>query len=97
VLEPGPKGGYAIQSVMPGHYPARECQHLHYLITAPGLKTLITQLYFGTDPVFDGNPDKNFTRDPVITSRGLVRPVVIKDDPKQIIASVNFDLVMETL
>ncbi len=97
VLEPGAKGSYDIESIMPGHYPTRVCQHVHYLITAPGHKTLITQLYFATDPVFDGNPDKNYTRDPLITSRELIRPVVIKGDPKQIIAAVNFDLVMETL
>lgn len=97
LLQPGTKGAYAIESVMPGHYPTRVCQHVHYLLTAPGHKPLITQLYFATDPVFDGNPDKNYTRDPLITSRELVRPVVIKGDPKQIIAAVNFDLVMETL
>jgi protocatechuate 3,4-dioxygenase beta subunit len=96
-LEPGAKGGYDIQSVMPGHYPQRVCQHVHYLVTAPGHKPLITQLYFATDPVFEGDPDKNYKRDPLITSRELVRPVVLKGDPKQVIAAVNFDLVMETL
>jgi len=95
VLEPGSTGSYAFQSVMPGHYPTRVCQHVHYLITAPGHKPLITQLYFATDPVFEGDPDKNFTRDPLITSRELVRPVMIKGEPKQIIAAVNFDLVLE--
>lgn len=97
VIEPGTKASYAIETVMPGHYPQRVCQHVHYLVTAPGHKPLITQLYFATDPVFDGNPDKNYTRDPLLTSRELVCPVVIKGDPKQIIAAVNFDLVMETL
>ena len=58
---------------------------------------MITQLYFATDPVFDGDPEKNYTRDPLITSRELVRPVMIKGDPKDIVAAVNFDLVMETL
>jgi len=97
LLEPGPKGAYAIESVIPGHYPDRVCQHVHYLVTAPGLKPLITQMYFATDPVFDGNPDKNYTRDPLCTSRELVRPVVIKGDPQQIVAAVTFDLVLETL
>ena len=97
LLMPGQKGTYSIDSVMPGHYPQRVCQHVHFLVTAPGHKPLITQLYFATDPVFEGNPEKNYTRDPLITSRELVRPVVIKGDPKQIIAAVNFDLVMETL
>ena len=97
MLEPGTKGSYAVESVMPGHYPQRVCQHVHYLVTAPGHKPVITQLYFATDPVFDGDPDKNYMRDPLITSRELVRPVVLKGDPKQIIAAVNFDLVMEPL
>lgn len=97
LLEPGAKGSYAVESVMPGHYPQRVCQHVHYLVSARGHKHLITQLYFATDPVFDGDPDKNYKRDPLIGSRELVRPVVIKGDPKQIIAAVNFDLVMETL
>ena len=97
VLNPGTKASYAIDSVMPGHYPDRVCQHVHYLVTAPGHKPLITQLYFATDPVFEGDPDKNYKRDPLITSRELVRPVVIKGDPKQIVAAVNFDVVLETL
>ncbi len=97
VLEPGAKGSYGLESVMPGHYPARVCQHVHYLVTAPGHQPLITQLYFATDPVFDGDPDKNYSRDPLITSRELVRPVMIKSDPRQTIAVVNFDLVMEIL
>lgn len=95
VLRPDDKGGYSFESVMPGHYPQRVCQHVHYLVQAPGHKPLITQLYFATDPVFEGNPDKNYTRDPLISSRELVRPVVIKGDPKAMIASVNFDLVLE--
>ena len=53
-------------------------------------------MYFATDPVFDGNPDKNYSRDPLITSRDLVRPVVIKSDAQQSTAVVTFDLVMET-
>jgi len=95
VLKPDDKGAYSFDSVMPGHYPQRVCQHIHYLVTAPGHKPLVTQLYFGTDPVFEGDPDKNYTRDPLITSRELVRPVVIKGDPKDFIAAVNFDVVLE--
>ena len=95
VLRPDEKAGYSFESVMPGHYPQRVCQHVHYLVWAPGHKPLVTQLYFATDPVFEGDPDKNYTRDPLITSRELVRPVVIKGDPKAMIAAVNFDLVLE--
>jgi protocatechuate 3,4-dioxygenase beta subunit len=93
-MQPDSKGGYGFESVMPGHYPARVCQHIHYLVTAPGHKPLTTQLYFGTDPVFEGDPDKNFLRDPLITGRELVRPVILKGDPQQMIAMVNFDIVL---
>jgi protocatechuate 3,4-dioxygenase beta subunit len=95
VLAADNKGGYSFESVMPGHYPQRVCQHIHYLVQAPGHKALVTQLYFATDPVFDGDPDKNYTRDPLISSRELVRPVVIKGDPKTIVAAVSFDCVLE--
>ena len=91
------KGAYSFDSVMPGHYPARVCQHVHFLVSAPGHKALVTQLYFATDPVFEGDPDKNFTRDPLLTSRELVRPVVLTGDPKTMHAAVNFELCLERL
>ena len=80
---------------MPGHYPDRVCQHIHYLATAPGHKTLVTQLYFATDPVFEGDPDKNFSKDPLVQSRELVRPVTIGGDPKAMYAAVAFELCLE--
>jgi protocatechuate 3,4-dioxygenase beta subunit len=88
-------GAYGFDSVMPGHYPSRVCQHVHYLVKAPGHKLLTTQLYFATDPVFDGDPDRNFTRDPLIRDRELVRPVTITGDPKAIVAAVTFEIVLE--
>lgn len=90
-------GTYEFSSVMPGHYPARVCQHIHYAVTAPGYRPLVTQLYFATDPVFDGDPDKNFVRDLLITSRELVRPVTLVGDPKDIHAAVKFELVLEAM
>jgi len=88
---------YKFDSVMPGHYPDRVCQHVHYLVTAPGHKPLITQLYFATDPVFEGDPDHNFTRDPLIHSRELVRPVILTGDPHEVLAAVRFELCLELL
>lgn len=93
----GPKGGYHFESVMPGHYPARVCQHIHYLVTAPGHSPLITQLYFATDPVFEGDPERNYSRDPLILSRELVRPVTLTGDPAHMQANVTFELVLERL
>jgi protocatechuate 3,4-dioxygenase beta subunit len=89
------KGQYSFESVMPGHYPARVCQHIHYVITAPGHEPLVTQLYFATDPVFEGDPDRNFSRDPLALSRELVRPVTLTGDPDSIQANVKFEVVLE--
>ncbi|GAC1620835.1 MAG: intradiol ring-cleavage dioxygenase [Candidatus Acidiferrum sp.] len=90
-------GNYSFGSVMPGHYPVRVCQHIHFAVTAAGHKPLVTQMYFSTDPVFEGDPDKNFTKDPLCSSRELVRPVVLKGDPAAIVANSNFELVLERL
>jgi protocatechuate 3,4-dioxygenase beta subunit len=89
------EGQYAFGSVMPGHYPGRVCQHIHYLVTAPGYKPLTTQLYFATDPVFEGDPDHNYIRDPLIQSSDLVRPVTLSGDPSEIHALVNFEIIVE--
>lgn len=93
----GANGDYSFQSVMPGHYPARVCQHIHYLVTAPGHKPLITQMYFSTDSVFEGDPDRNYSRDPLVMSRELVRPVTLSGDPKTVQANAVFELVLEKL
>ena len=90
------KGEYNISSVIPGHYPARKCQHVHYLVTAPGFRPFTTQLYFATDPVFEGDPDKNFSKGDA-ASREIVRPVTLVGDPHEIHAHVHFELVLEPL
>ena len=90
-----PTGVYAFESVMPGHYPARVARHVHYFVTAAGQTPLSTQLYFSTDEVFGGDPDKNYSKDPLITSRTLVRPVTLAGQPESATASVEFELVME--
>ena len=90
-------GAYGFGSIMPGHYPARVCQHIHYLVTAPGCKALTTQLYFGTDPAFQGDPARNFTKDPLIQSAELVRPVKMTKSTTGNRADVTFELVLERL
>jgi protocatechuate 3,4-dioxygenase beta subunit len=91
------QGRYDFLSVLPGHYPGRVCQHIHYLVSDPGHKPLTTQLYFATDPVFEGDPQRNYTRDPLIGSSELVRPVTLSGDPKEIQALVEFEIVVERL
>jgi protocatechuate 3,4-dioxygenase beta subunit len=87
-------GTYRFESIMPGHYPARVARHVHYFVTAPGCQPLSTQLYFATDEVFGGDPDRNYSKDPLITSRTLVRPVTMSGQPEASAASVEFEVVL---
>jgi protocatechuate 3,4-dioxygenase beta subunit len=73
------------------------CQHIHYKVTAEGCKPLVTQLYFATDPVFDGDPDKNYVKDPILQSRELIRPVSVYPVPDSLRADVSFEIVLEPL
>ena len=91
----GDEGRYGFQSVMPGHYPDRIAQHVHFRVSAPGHRSLVTQLYFATDPAFEGEPDKNYGKDPILKSRELIRPVEIAGDPGAPLARVHFELVLE--
>lgn len=95
-LAPDASAGYQFETVMPGHYPDRVAQHIHYIVSAPGHKPLVTQLYFATDPVFEGDPDKNFGKDPLVKSRELVRPVTLFEQPAASPhAAVVFELCLE--
>ena len=88
-------GSYRFQTLMPGHYPERVAQHIHYRVSAPGRRVFVTQLYFATDPAFAGDPDHNFSKDPLVLDRRLVRPVTLEDSggPR---AAVTFDTVLGT-
>jgi protocatechuate 3,4-dioxygenase beta subunit len=89
----GPDGSYRFLTVMPGHYPERLAQHIHYRVSAPGRKVLVTQLYFATDPAFAGDPDHHWKKDPILRDRQLIRPVTLEDSggPR---AAVVFDTVL---
>ena len=86
---------YSVETIMPGHYPSRPAQHVHYLITAPGCKPLVTQLYFATDPFFEGDPDKNYKKHGIVHNRECVRPVTLLDENTSPRSAVIFDLVLE--
>ena len=83
-------------TIMPGQYPDHVCQHVHYLVIAPGHKPLVTQLYFADrSGLRRRSPDKNFSKDPLVQSRELVRPVTIAGDPKAMYTAVSFELCLE--
>jgi protocatechuate 3,4-dioxygenase beta subunit len=93
-LTTGPDGTYRVTTVMPGHYPGRVCQHIHFLVKAEGHTALVTQLYFASDPVFDGDPAANFSRDPLLGDPALIRPVTLRETVRSTIAQCSFDLVL---
>jgi len=86
---------YAVETVMPGHYDDRPAQHIHYMISAPGNRPLITQIYFATDPFFEGDPDKNYQKHSIVAHRELVRPVMLFEQPGASHAAVAFDICLE--
>ncbi|MBM3784549.1 MAG: hypothetical protein FJW30_09340 [Acidobacteria bacterium] len=94
-LSPDAKGLYGVETVMPGHYADRPAQHIHYLISAPGHKTLITQVYFATDPFFEGDPVKNWNKRGIASNKELILPVKLFEGPGAPRAEVNFDIVLE--
>jgi protocatechuate 3,4-dioxygenase beta subunit len=87
------KGIYAVDTVMPGHYSDRPAQHIHYLISAPGHRTLITQVYFATDPFFEGNPEKNWNKRGIAANKELVLPVKLYETGPS--TEVTFDIILE--
>ena len=63
----------------------------------PEHKALVTELYFATDPVLEGDPAKNYSRDPVLQTPELIRPVMLAGDPNEVHAKVQFELCIERL
>jgi protocatechuate 3,4-dioxygenase beta subunit len=72
-------GEYNFETFLPGAYGGR-AQHIHYQITASPDRKLITQLYFNSDPMFEGSPEKNYRKDPIISDPSLIRPVIKTDE-----------------
>lgn len=87
-------GEYGFETVIPGQYDGR-AQHIHYVISAPGHKQLVTHLYFETDPKFEGNPDRNYKRDSLVWHRELIRPVTKISKNNVAYSSVVFDICLE--
>jgi protocatechuate 3,4-dioxygenase beta subunit len=87
-------GEYRFETIIPGHYGGR-AKHIHYMINAPGHRRLVTQLYFESDPVFEGNPDKTYTKDSLVEHRELIRPVTVMSKDNSSYSSVVFNICME--
>jgi len=95
-IRPSDDGAYWIETIMPGHYGDRPVQHIHYLVSAPGHKPLVTQAYFATDPFFEGDPDANYAKDGHVQHRELVRTVTLFEGDRAH-AAITFDIVVTKL
>lgn len=89
-------GEYRFETIIPGQYGGR-AQHIHYMINAPGHKRLVTQLYFANDPMFEGEPDKTYTRDSLVEHRELIRPVTVTSRNNASFSAVVFNICLEKL
>jgi protocatechuate 3,4-dioxygenase beta subunit len=94
-LSTGETAAYTVETVMPGKYDLRPVQHIHYLVTAPGHKPLVTQAYFATDSFFAGDPATNFNKGKMVEHRELVRPVTMLAQGATTLATIAFDIVLE--
>lgn len=96
---PGEGGEYGIDTVIPGHYPDRPAQHLHYMVAAPGHRTLVTESYFATDPFFEGNIDRNWNKRGIAGHKQMILPVSLFEDASSDIqsthAAITLDIVLQ--
>jgi protocatechuate 3,4-dioxygenase beta subunit len=84
-------GEYMYETLMPAAYGGR-AQHIHYRISVPGRRGLITQLFFETDPKFEGNPNRNYVKDGLIEHRDLIKPVTSTTRNGVSYRTVRFDI-----
>jgi Dioxygenase len=78
------------------HCPA---QHLHYMVAAPGHRTLVTESYFATDPFFEGNIDRNWNKQGIAEHKEMILPVSLFEDASvenhSMHAAITLDIVLE--
>lgn len=84
------RGRYSFRTVLPANYGGRP-KHIHYRISALGYEPLITQLYFESDAFFEGDPQANLRKDPLVRYRELIRPVSWNEEQ----ASVYFPICLK--
>lgn len=89
-LRPDSGGHYRFDSVLPGHYPLwifTRPRHVHFMVTCPGHRALVTQLYFVGDPYL--------RRDPWVKESLVVELQPEAVDPGRPGWKARFDLVLE--
>jgi len=85
-------GGYAFVSVMPGRYlqaAGPRPAHIHFTVSAPGFRSITTQLYFAGDPFVQPNDSCSFC-----ASDDPDRIIPLTDDPASGRQTGTWDVVL---
>lgn len=82
------EGRYRIETVLPGLYPGRP-RHIHFVVSAPGYATLVTECYFEGDPRISTDP---LVRRPLVVALSDSKH---EQDKRKRLAG-TFDLVLAT-
>ena len=87
-------GGYAFHTILPQPYPAvvwTRPAHIHFLVTAPGHKRMVTQMYFAGDSHLDGDHLLNGVSDPNERRRLIVAPTPAPEEKEDL---ATFDIIL---
>jgi protocatechuate 3,4-dioxygenase beta subunit len=69
------KGFYEFETIRPAAYGighSKRPAHIHFMVSAPGRKRLVTQLYFAGDPHLDDDPLSAVYPDLIVALKGRV-------------------------
>jgi len=83
-------GNYAFQTILPGKYLNGELYrpaHIHFRVTAPGFKELVSQVYFQGDPHIDKDPWASKKE-----AEQRILPIVLEDTSGNLVVELNIYL-----
>jgi protocatechuate 3,4-dioxygenase, beta subunit len=85
------EGGYLFRTIRPVPYPGRT-PHIHFAVSAPGFRRLITQLYVAGEPQNERDGVLMSIRDPAARARVVV-PLRLAAEPG--VLAGNFEIVLD--
>jgi len=100
LLNTGASGEYAFKTIKPGPYPLSflgengwRCRHIHFKVSSPGVRDLMTQMYFRGDPLIE--QDLEIAKVPE-ANRDLLICDAVTDEASGL-PLYRFDLTLESL
>ena len=100
IMNTNAMGEFSFKTIKPGSYPlsfiggeGTRCRHIHFKVSRPGYKKLITQMYFHGDPLI--NQDLEVAKVPEENRHLLIRKSAVDKDTG--LPSFKFDLTLDRL